>query len=99
VEEATIAQVRQAMRDGRLTCRGLVDAYLRRIDAYDKNGPAINAIVTINPDATAEANELERRFTHRDRRLPRVLSSKGPHSVQHRLPRLAVQGSSCLPIC
>ena len=62
VEEATIARVHQAMREGHLTCRGLVDAYLRRIAAYDKNGPAINAIVTINPDATKEADELDRRF-------------------------------------
>ncbi len=62
VEEATIAEVHQAMRDHRLTCQGLVDAYLRRISAYDKNGPAINSIVTINPDATKEAAELDRRF-------------------------------------
>jgi len=62
VEETTIAQVHEAMRAGHLTCRGLVDAYLRRISAYDKNGPALNAIVTINPDATKEADELDRRF-------------------------------------
>ena len=46
VEEATIAQVHDAMRERRLTCRELVAAYIRRITAYDKNGPAINAIVT-----------------------------------------------------
>jgi Asp-tRNA(Asn)/Glu-tRNA(Gln) amidotransferase A subunit family amidase len=62
VEEATISIVHEAMRDGRLTCLGLVTAYLARIAAYDKNGPAINAIVTINPDATRLANELDRRF-------------------------------------
>ena len=62
VEEATISQVHDAMREGRLTCRGLVEAYIRRINAYDKNGPAINAIVTINPEATKEADELDRRF-------------------------------------
>ena len=62
VEEATIAQVHDAMRAGRLTCRGLVDAYIRRINAFDKNGPAINAIVTMNPDATKDADELDRRF-------------------------------------
>src|SRR5258708_1639963 len=61
VAEATIAQVHDAMRAGRLTCRGLVDAYIRRIDTYDKNGPAINAIVMINPDATREADEKDRR--------------------------------------
>jgi amidase len=63
VEEATIAQVHQAMRDRRLTCQGLVDAYIRRINAYDKNGPAVNSIVIINPDATKEAEDLDRRFT------------------------------------
>jgi amidase len=62
VEEATISQVHDAMREGRLTCRGLVEAYIRRINAYDKNGPAINAIVTINAEATKEADELDRRF-------------------------------------
>ena len=62
VEEATIAQVHAAMREGRLTCLALVDAYVRRINAYDKNGPAINAIVMINPDANKEAEELDRRF-------------------------------------
>ena len=50
------------MRDGRLTCRALVDQYLQRIATYDKNGPAINAIVMVNPDARKEADELDRRF-------------------------------------
>ena len=47
---------------GRLTCRTLVEQYLRRIDAFDKNGPAINAIVLTNPDALKQADELDRRF-------------------------------------
>jgi amidase len=63
VEETTIAQIRDAMRAHRLTCRALVDAYLRRIDAYDKNGPALNAIVEINPDAQKQADDLDRRYT------------------------------------
>jgi len=50
------------MKAGRLTCRDLVDQYLKRIDLYDKNGPAINAIVLVNPDARKEAAELDRRF-------------------------------------
>jgi amidase len=62
VEEATIAQVHDAMKAGQLTCRALVGMYLKRIEAYDKNGPAINAIVTINPDALKQADELDRRF-------------------------------------
>jgi Asp-tRNA(Asn)/Glu-tRNA(Gln) amidotransferase A subunit family amidase len=62
VEETTIAQIHDAMRAGRLTCRALVDAYLRRIDAYDKNGPALNAIVLTNPDAQKQADDLDHRY-------------------------------------
>lgn len=62
VEEATIDQVHDAMKAGRLTCRALVDQYLKRIDAYDKNGPAINSIVLVNPDVEKEAGDLDRRF-------------------------------------
>jgi amidase len=62
VEETTIAQVHAAMKAGRLTCRALVARYLQRIDAYDKKGPAINAIVMTSPDALAQADELDRRF-------------------------------------
>ena len=62
VEEATIAQVHAAFKAGQLTCHGLVDLYLKRIAAYDKNGPAINAIVLLNPDAGKEADELDRRY-------------------------------------
>jgi amidase len=63
VEEATIAQIHAAMKNGTLTCQALVSQYLRRIDAYDKNGPAINAIVVINPAALTESAELDRRFS------------------------------------
>jgi Asp-tRNA(Asn)/Glu-tRNA(Gln) amidotransferase A subunit family amidase len=62
VEEATISQVHDAMKAGRLTCRELVGLYLKRIEAYDKNGPGINAIVLVNPNVEKEAEELDRRF-------------------------------------
>jgi amidase len=62
LEETTIAQIHAAMRAGSLTCRSLVQQYLRRIDAYDKNGPAINAIVVVNPDVLAQADALDARF-------------------------------------
>ena len=61
VEEATIAQIHDAMNAKRLTCRSLVEQYLRRIDAFDKNGPAINAIVITNPEALKQADDLDRR--------------------------------------
>ncbi|HVZ50285.1 MAG TPA: amidase family protein [Gemmatimonadaceae bacterium] len=62
VVEATIDQVHAAFRAGRLTCRQLVQLYLDRIAAYDKKGPAINALVTLNPRALEIADSLDRRF-------------------------------------
>lgn len=50
------------MRAGTLTCRALVEAYLARIDAYDKRGPSINAITVVNGDALATADSLDRAF-------------------------------------
>ncbi|HTM24479.1 MAG TPA: amidase family protein [Vicinamibacterales bacterium] len=62
VEETTIAHIHDAMKAGRLTCHALVSAYLRRIEAYDKNGPALNAIVVTNPEALKQADDLDHRF-------------------------------------
>src|SRR5262249_1730382 len=62
VEETTIAQIESALRDGSLTCRTLVERYLARIDAHDKKGAALNAIVMTNPDALKTADDLDRRF-------------------------------------
>ena len=59
IVEASIADVHAALEDGRVTCRQLVQDYLDRIDAYDKNGPAINAIIMVNPDALAVADSLD----------------------------------------
>ncbi len=62
LEETTIAQIQAALRARTLTCRALVERYLKRIDAYDKKGPALNAIVLVNPDALKIADDLDRRF-------------------------------------
>jgi Asp-tRNA(Asn)/Glu-tRNA(Gln) amidotransferase A subunit family amidase len=65
VHEATIAQIHAAMTAGRLTCRGLVEQYLRRIDTFDKNGPALNAIVITNPDVLKQADAMDQQFKQR----------------------------------
>ena len=62
LEEATIAQIHAAMKAGRLTCASLVESYVRRIEANDKQGAAINAITVVNPVARAQAEELDRQF-------------------------------------
>jgi Asp-tRNA(Asn)/Glu-tRNA(Gln) amidotransferase A subunit family amidase len=62
VIETTIADIHAAFRDGTLTARQLVEAYLGRIEAYDKNGPRINSIISLNPRALAEADRLDAAF-------------------------------------
>ena len=57
--EATIDDIHTAYKSGSLTCRQLVQTYLDRIDAFDKQGPNINAIITINDDALKEADRLD----------------------------------------
>ncbi len=62
LEEATIAQLQTALRNGSVTCRSLVEQYLARIDAFDKQGPSLNAIVRLNPEALSAADDLDRRY-------------------------------------
>ncbi len=59
VVEATITSVHEALATGRLTCHTLVQRYLDRIAAYDKTGPALNTIQSLNPRALAEADSLD----------------------------------------
>src|SRR6202035_4877993 len=61
-EEATIPQIEQAFHDHRLTCHELVQTYLDRIAAYDKQGPKLNAILTLNSQALATADRLDTAF-------------------------------------
>jgi amidase len=61
VAEAGIAEIRLALEDGRVTSVQLVEAYLRRIEAYDRNGPALNAVVVVNDEAPAEASASDQR--------------------------------------
>lgn len=62
VIETTIEQIHATYKSGSLTCRQLVQAYLDRIGTYDKSGPALNAIITINSHALQEADRLDAAF-------------------------------------
>ncbi len=77
VEETTIAQVHAAFRAHTLTCRVLVQSYLDRIAAYDKSGPAINSIITLNPSALATADSLDVRYAR-----------NGPVGALHCIPMI-----------
>src|SRR6202162_919512 len=60
--EATIRGVQDAYKSGRLTAHQLVQLYLNRIEAFDKRGPSLNTIITINPQALQEADRLDAAF-------------------------------------
>jgi Asp-tRNA(Asn)/Glu-tRNA(Gln) amidotransferase A subunit family amidase len=57
--ETTIDDIHAAYKSGQLTCRQLVQTYLDRIEAFDKQGPNINAIITLNSEALKEADRLD----------------------------------------
>lgn len=67
VVETTIADIRAAMREGRLTARQLVEIYLDRIERYDRSGPTLNAITVVNPRALEVADSLDREFARTGR--------------------------------
>ncbi len=63
LNEITIDQLQQKMVGAEYTSRSITEMYLRRIEAIDKNGPKLNSVIELNPDALtiAEALDLERK--------------------------------------
>ena len=72
---ATIADLNDAFASGSLTSEKLVKMYLKRIDAYDKKGPALNTVIMLNPKALDEARALDRER-----------KTKGARSPMHGIP-------------
>src|SRR5258708_18539547 len=62
LEEATIKSIHAAFENKTLTCSALVKGYLARIEAYDKQGPSLDTIITINPAALSIAAEKDRQY-------------------------------------
>jgi amidase len=60
VEEMTITQLQQGYKDGKYTVTDVVKTYLERIKEIDMNGPQLNSIIMINPDALQIAYELDK---------------------------------------
>ena len=58
--EATVPDLLKAIQTGLITSEQLVEMYLARIAAYDDAGPGLNAFLTVNPNAAAEARALDR---------------------------------------
>src|SRR5262245_14982523 len=72
---STLADINAAMDAGALTSEKLVGLYLKRIEAYDKKGPKINSVITLNPKALDEARALDKER-----------KAKGPRSPFHGVP-------------
>jgi len=77
LEEITITELQEGMKSGRFTARSLVEKYTKRIEDIDKRGPAVNAIIEMNPDALSIAQELDRER-----------KAKGPRGPLHGIPVL-----------
>ena len=59
LNEITIDDLQQKMKNGSYTSRKVTELYLKRIDAIDKSGPAINAVIEVNPDALSIADAMD----------------------------------------
>ncbi len=77
LEEATIAELQQALKTGKETAVSLAKKYLRRIEETNRQGPALRAVLEVNPDALAIARELDRER-----------KAKGPRGPLHGIPVL-----------
>ncbi|MGH9780855.1 MAG: amidase family protein, partial [Candidatus Acidiferrales bacterium] len=77
LDEVTVADLQEGMKSGKFTARSIAQKYLDRISEIDKQGPAINSIIELNPDAlsTADALDAERK-------------AKGPRGPMHGIPVL-----------
>jgi len=70
LREATVSDINQAFDRGHLTSEQLVQLYLNRIQAYEDKNAGINALISINSNALAEAKELDRERQEKGKRSP-----------------------------
>jgi amidase len=75
LDEATIADLNAAFDAGTLTAEKLVQMHLARIQAYDRRGPMLHAVITLNPKALEIARQLDAER-----------KAKGPRSPLHGIP-------------
>ncbi len=77
LDEITVAELQQGMESGRLTARSIAEKYLARIEAVDRSGPRLRAVIETNPDALAIADALDAER-----------KAKGPRGPMHGVPVL-----------
>ncbi len=69
VAETTIAETQAALREGRATCRGIAEAYLARVKAYDQS-TRLNSMILMNPELLADADACDKHFAQTHTLLP-----------------------------
>jgi amidase len=77
LDEITISELQDGMQSGKFTARSLVEKYSARIQEIDKQGPALNAVIQLNPDAESIADSLDQER-----------KAKGPRGPLHGIPIL-----------
>jgi amidase len=75
LDEIAIAELQDGMKSGRFTSQSLVEKYTARVHEIDKQGPSINSIIELNPDAPSIAAALDRER-----------QEKGPRGPMHGIP-------------
>ncbi len=77
LEEITLSELQDGMNSGKFTARSLVEKYTARIEEIDKSGPAVNAVIEMNPEASSIADALDQER-----------KAKGPRRPLHGIPVL-----------
>ncbi len=60
LDEATVADLQVGLASGKFTARSLTEKYLARIEEIDRNGPGVNSLIEVNPEALAIAEAVDR---------------------------------------
>ncbi len=77
LEEITITELAEGMASGKYTARSITEKYLARIEAIDRNGPALRSVIELNPDSLSIADALDK-----------VRKEKGTRGLLHGIPIL-----------
>jgi amidase len=70
LDEITIADLQEGINSGLYTARSITEKYLARIEAIDKQGPLLNSVIEVNPDALAIADALDKGRKEKSARGP-----------------------------
>ena len=69
-DEATISDLQRRMKSREISAHSLTKAYLDRINEVDENGPAINSVIEVNPEALSIADALDKEHEEKGLRGP-----------------------------